>query len=142
MSGAGVEIGDGDRRQDPSGRRDRHIGDVGSVGINSVVGVALILKDHADAAVRAWRDRRHLLKGAGIVGVAIGERCTPDLTEDRDDRIGVGGTAEVVRLIGDDKTAVRQQCDVGQILGTADAVVAAAVDVDLKFRAGQKSCGH
>ena len=142
MSGPGVEVGDGDRRQDCSGRRDRHIGDVGSVGIDGVVGVAVVLKDHAEAAVQACRDRRHLLMGAGIEDVAIGQGCGPDLIEDRDDRIGVGGAAEVVRLIGDDKTAVGQQCDVGEILSAADAVVATAVDVDLKFRAGQKSCGH
>ena len=109
MSGPGVEVADADRRQDCSGRRDRHIGDVGSVRIDGAVGVAIVLKDHAEAAVQAFRDRRHFLMGAEIEDVAIGQGCAPDRIEDRDDRIGVGGAAEVVRLIGDDKTAVGQQ---------------------------------
>ena len=124
MPGPGVEVADGDRRQECSGGRDRHIGDVGAVRIDGAVGVAVVLKDHAEAAVKAFRDRRHLLMGAGIEDVAIGQGCAPDPIEDRDDRIGIGGAAEVVRLIGDDETPVGERCKIGKVLGATDAVVA------------------
>jgi hypothetical protein len=139
---AGVEVAYADARSDGSGRRDRCIGDVGSVAVGGVVGVAVVLKHHAEAAARPRRDGRYPLMGAGIEDVAIAERCAPDFAEDRENRIGVGAVAEIFRLIDDDEAAVGQQRDVGEILVAADAVVAAAVDVDLKFRAGQKSCGH
>jgi hypothetical protein len=105
--------------------------------------VAVILKDHPESAVQALGDRRHFLMGAEIEGITIGQRCGPARVEDREDRIGIGGAAEVVRLIGDDETPVGERCKIGKVLGAADAVVASAVDVDLEFGAeGCDNRGH